>query len=417
MVVTHHIHTISTTLKLKMEETSSISGVLRRRRRLSKLLSFFTLEVRNEDTQDDQSGVGIQLVCEGWIPSRSVVAGKIVTVTGKWEKHGPLNEDRFFVEEDGFVVESEEIVCSSNWEKAAMHAEWRKRYGATCTCSDPYCPKSHGDPQRWEARRELVAQRRAERQVCADCDHSESATTKAQHNYTFAMWVIETFQDSALRQGVVDIAGGRGIVGLELMLRQNLRHVALVEPRELRVNSTYRRRLRKWRVKNAEAESAKSSFENDKSELSTESALSSVGDLESFDGVLHTEQSGEDTDKPVSTDMSPFHPLQHFKEEFYGLDSASEELRGVLNAAGVLVAVHPDAATGAVVETAIVLNKPFAIVPCCVFTNMFPHRKTADGKPVTTYEELLDYLQALGGDDVRRGHLPFQGRNIVLYRL
>jgi hypothetical protein len=30
---------------------------------------------------------------------------------------------------------------------------------------------------------------------------------------------------------------------------------------------------------------------------------------------------------------------------------------------------------------------------------------------------LLDYLQALGGDDVRRGHLPFQGRNIVLYRL
>lgn len=400
-----------------MEGVCAIRGVLRRRRRLSKLLSFFTLEIQDEGRDDDLSGVGIQLVCDGWVAPRSVIAGKIVTVTGIWEKHGPLNEDRFLVQENGFVIDCDEVICSSNWEKASMHAEWRKRYGATCTCSDPYCSKSHGDSRRWELRKDLVATRRAEKRACADCDHAESAATKAQHNYTFALWIIETFQDSVLRQGVVDIAGGRGIVGLELMLRQNLSHVALVEPRELRVNSTYRRRLRKWRVKNAVAESTDISDTHFNTTLSPGMMLS-VEDLETFCNPNDTSQHDlEDCESATAADLTVFHPLLHFREEFYGLNGASEELKKVLNTAGLLVAVHPDAATGAVVETAIALNKPFAIVPCCVFTHMFPHRKTPAGTTVTTYEELIDYLQDLGGDEVKRCNLPFEGRNIVLYRL
>jgi hypothetical protein len=78
--------------------------------------------------------------------------------------------------------------------------------------------------------------------------------------------------------------------------------------------------------------------------------------------------------------------------------------------------MHPDQATGAVLETALALHKPFALVPCCVFSRLFPHRLTPAGATVSTYDELLDWIQAQGAG-IQRAVLPFHGRNIVLYRL
>jgi hypothetical protein len=40
----------------------------------------------------------------------------------------------------------------------------------------------------------------------------------------------------------------------------------------------------------------------------------------------------------------------------------------------VLVGLHPDQATGAIVEAAIHHRRPFAVVPCCVFAREFPCR-------------------------------------------
>ena len=59
------------------------------------------------------------------------------------------------------------------------------------------------------------------------------------------------------------------------------------------------------------------------------------------------------------------------------------------------VACHPDEATGATVDFAVAHHKPFAVVPCCVFSRLFPDRRTPGGDPVVTHEQLLDHLQAV----------------------
>jgi hypothetical protein len=49
------------------------------------------------------------------------------------------------------------------------------------------------------------------------------------------------------------------------------------------------------------------------------------------------------------------------------------------------VGMHPDQATDAVVDAALALGCPFAVVPCCVFPALFAEtRRTPDGRRVTT---------------------------------
>jgi hypothetical protein len=78
-----------------------------------------------------------------------------------------------------------------------------------------------------------------------------------------------------------------------------------------------------------------------------------------------------------------------------------------------IVALHPDEATEAIVDTAVANRIPFCIVPCCVFCRLYPHRQH-NGKLVSTYDDLLDYLQAKD-PSIQRSSLPFYGKNIVLW--
>ena len=78
--------------------------------------------------------------------------------------------------------------------------------------------------------------------------------------------------------------------------------------------------------------------------------------------------------------------------------------------------MHPDQATEPIVDAALALGKPFAIVPCCVFPELFPQRRTKDGAPVRTYIEFLDYLMRKD-PEIKMDYLPFKGRNRVLYHL
>lgn len=60
------------------------------------------------------------------------------------------------------------------------------------------------------------------------------------------------------------------------------------------------------------------------------------------------------------------------------------------------------------------MNKPFAIVPCCTYSQEFPKRKLPDGRPVRKYEELIEYLQ-LKHPSIKSHQLEFEGRNTVLF--
>jgi len=93
----------------------------------------------------------------------------------------------------------------------------------------------------------------------------------------------------------------------------------------------------------------------------------------------------------------------------------SEEGKKVIEEANIIVAMHPDEATEAMVDLSLQHKKPFAVVPCCVFPNLFP-RKNKQGVPVISYFQFIDYL--LEKDpDIKVGYLDFQGRTKVLYKL
>jgi len=54
------------------------------------------------------------------------------------------------------------------------------------------------------------------------------------------------------------------------------------------------------------------------------------------------------------------------------------------------VGMHPDQATEPIIDAALALGKPFAVVPCCVFPDLFPHRRTRTGGPGTLKSYFLN---------------------------
>ena len=81
-----------------------------------------------------------------------------------------------------------------------------------------------------------------------------------------------------------------------------------------------------------------------------------------------------------------------------------------------IVALHPDEATGVIVQTAVENKIPFCVVPCCVFSRLFPERINPGGKGgvVSTYYDLIDWLIDLH-PEIRVTTLPFEGANIAVW--
>ena len=95
------------------------------------------------------------------------------------------------------------------------------------------------------------------------------------------------------------------------------------------------------------------------------------------------------------------------------------ERHSTLFAAGsrqVLVGLHADQATEALVDVALRLELPFAVVPCCVFASASPGRVLPSGEAVESHEQFVEYLQ-LKHPSIRRLSLDGLGRrNVILYR-
>jgi len=96
---------------------------------------------------------------------------------------------------------------------------------------------------------------------------------------------------------------------------------------------------------------------------------------------------------------------------FFNMDSFLEKAENIqlVEQASLLLGMHPDEATDSIFDVAIKFDKPFAVVPCCVFGQKFPARQLADGGRVLSYEHLVEYLTA-------KAFLPFDGKNLVLFR-
>jgi hypothetical protein len=85
----------------------------------------------------------------------------------------------------------------------------------------------------------------------------------------------------------------------------------------------------------------------------------------------------------------------------------------------LVVGLHPDQATEPILDFAVQQQLPFAVMPCCVFPRLFPHRQLQQGDgsfvPVVAYEELVEYLVQRGA--AQKSVLDFEGAKTVVYRL
>ncbi|KAF1333732.1 hypothetical protein FI667_g2554, partial [Globisporangium splendens] len=181
---------------------------------------------------------------------------------------------------------------------------------------------------------------------------------KQQRAQVFVDWLVEKFGTEFLctGTGVVDVAGGRGNVSFELWNKRKI-PCTLIDPFK------YMKKLNK-----------------EKHEINDELV-------------------------PQKRDL--------FNVTTFLENSENEAL---VKNASILVGMHPDEATDAIIDVAILYDKPFALVPCCVFGHKFPDRvMPSTGNKVVSYEDLVAYLAAKH-PDIQQAFLPFDGKNLVLYR-
>jgi hypothetical protein len=111
-------------------------------------------------------------------------------------------------------------------------------------------------------------------------------------------------------------------------------------------------------------------------------------------------------------------------------------LQHAIEKCDLIVGMHSDSATECIIDVALQLNKPFIVVPCCVFPNFFPDRYVAmprneednysslsileiqsSGQPkvqVRNYDQFCEYL--LQKDcRFRKEILLFEGRNVAIW--
>lgn len=207
----------------------------------------------------------------------------------------------------------------------------------------------------------------------------------------FVEFLINTFGGYAglsRGSGVMDVAGGAGGLAFELTVRRGIRCV-VVDPREVRLNKNQRSVL--------------------------EFRKRSCAELESGLSISPLARSMHQHFQPRELKQ-----LQVMFESTEVVAGAAEgQIGGVAEAlcnCSVVVGLHPDQALDHIVDAAIALRKPFAVVPCCVFWKHagFAHRRTPTGKHVKTYDELCDYIGAKV-DGVREVSLDFPGLNRVFF--
>lgn len=267
---------------------------------------------------------------------------------------------------------------------------------------------------------------------------------------------------------IIDVAGGKGQLALELILQQmevlslactrhngendqttsikqfvsrctiidpmvrkgdaKLRHVKLKRAKSL---------LKRFTNQNSNGDKIAQNHPHSLS-TNTEESVESEKEIElydetSFPPITHiaTRFSFEDFPSLYSRFIGSTRP-NHQNASGQVTSPLHEDQHELINSRLLLLGLHPDECTEDIVDVALKYNLPFAIVPCCVFPDLFPSRQLTSTKknktntetfgqsekeylPVRNYSEFLHYLMGKS-EKFSMATLPFEGKNIVIYR-
>jgi hypothetical protein len=200
---------------------------------------------------------------------------------------------------------------------------------------------------------------------------------------------------------ILDVAGGKGELAARLTLCHRL-HVKMVDPRPADILDCFNKNIfrslpKKWQQK----------------------------------------ISSQDPNVLKSAIQKRFHQhVMYFPSDADGSTSLSElekneDLLEAVTSATLLIGMHSDGATEAIVDVAMRYRKPFMVVPCCVFPNFFKHRliprdipQSKEGVdtcekveneliPVRSHEQFCRYLLLKDSHFIMET-LPFEGRNVAI---
>lgn len=255
-----------------------------------------------------------------------------------------------------------------------------------------------------------INQRIQKRQKQRQTSKRHGARNQHRHKF-FVKWLLETFDlkesksripqdvaasglasDSQQQLHVLDIAGGKGEVAARLTMCHQ-QHVVMVDPRPANIVDCYEKIVlpkipNKWQKRLEDQRRTNSDF-----------VTNLVGTR--FRQLVTT----FDTEKVVLPPAS----------SSSGIDCT--ELAQAVRNATLIVGLHADGATEAIVDAALAYRKPFVVVPCCVFPNFFRTRTIlVDDQPVPvrSHDQFCTYLLQKDPRFVME-ELPFEGRNIAIW--
>jgi Zinc finger C-x8-C-x5-C-x3-H type (and similar) len=276
----------------------------------------------------------------------------------------------------------------------------------------------------------------------------------------FRAWLIRKFGRDFLGgggSGVVEVAGGKGELAFEL---QNLCGIptTVVDPRPLTLRNAYL----KWKSGHYDKAAANPVLKRFLTHYNPHQTPTYPGHLRVFLDTNLTEKVLEYQQSTTTIDDQPYSEWwqqrrdyaqqqawtrkglevvannQHDETNYQEVDvtlvegtnidtddpwlsNAPSDIAdacaalSILSNGSAIVGMHPDQATEAAVDFALQTNKPFAVVPCCVFSNQFPHRQLKDGTPVKTTPQLIQYLLEKDEQRIQVETLGFEGMNRVVF--
>lgn len=237
--------------------------------------------------------------------------------------------------------------------------------------------------------------------VVASCDADNSNRQQTSDR-------TETITSEYRSPHILDVAGGKGEVSARLTMCHRQR-VVMVDPRPADIVDCFERIVlpkipNKWQRRLNDQREANPDFVSDIIKSRFRQLVTT------FDQYKILIDLNEDDWRPSPSKIS------ESREDL-------AELQAAVQNATLIVGLHADGATEAIVDAALKYHKPFVVVPCCVFPNFFPMRRLCidekDGNPpkmipVRTHEQFCKYLLQKDPRFVME-ELPFEGRNIAIW--
>ncbi|KAF9915577.1 hypothetical protein BX616_005835 [Lobosporangium transversale] len=267
------------------------------------------------------------------------------------------------------------------------------------------------------------SQARKERSKLLEDPHAiSSKVPHSQRALIFCKWLVREFGKDFLNSGsgVLDIAGGKGEVSMFLTHMFGVRST-VVEPNE-RKDKPYKRKILMNAIKkqlDIEAGGDGHLYKR------MDPLLLALNNQQSMNAQTKPQQEVDHaTDAEIIKDEKRRHKKQQI-EQFVvpRLTALLDESflvnhKDVFEGASILIGMHPDQATEPIVDIALKHDKPFAVVPCCVFAHDNPHRRLSDGGRVNTTIEFVQYLMEKKplGNRISKDYLPFDGINVVVFQ-